>query len=497
MKQATLNATLDDEGHAIRLSANYKHEADQAMSAMVKTLEKWTSCHAGATKAPAPAPTISSRPPASAAAIASRLFQGMDAMTLPEITSSSTLNEEETLMPRHLSREERLYFQSLSTEEQRELAQLLETYRKETSTGVPLRFRVLQSRLPDDLKHRIVVKLDRQAETHSSSEVLKYGQWVDCLLQLPLSELVVPQPTVVLDVAMRKGKEHLDRVIFGHRDAKVAILERFYLWLVNPLATQRPLALSGVPGNGKTSLIREGLAAVMARPFAFISLGGSTDASYLLGHGYTYEGSLPGRIVENLVQAKCSNPIFYFDELDKCSATPKGEEIVNVLVHLTDPVQADRFRDRYVGGLDIDLGRALCVFSFNDSRLISPVLLDRLQIVETDRFDAKAQIDIALGHLLPQILKERNLEKDKVFVEPSALQVLLRNTEASGVRPLKAILEQVVTKCCLYADTQDAEFLLPLKPDNVQLDNKTIRVMSGLDNFRAEAANTVPLGMYM
>ena len=45
VKQATLNATLD-EGQAIRLSTTYKHEADQAMNAMVRTLEKWASYHA-------------------------------------------------------------------------------------------------------------------------------------------------------------------------------------------------------------------------------------------------------------------------------------------------------------------------------------------------------------------------------------------------------------------------------------------------------------------
>ena len=42
-----------------------------------------------------------------------------------------------------------------------------------------------------------------------------------------------------------------------------------------------------------------------------------TDASYLEGHGYTYEGSIPGIIVQILKKCGCMNPIIYFDELDK------------------------------------------------------------------------------------------------------------------------------------------------------------------------------------
>ena len=55
----------------------------------------------------------------------------------------------------------------------------------------------------------------------------------------------------------------------------------------------------------------------------------------LEGHSYTYEGSLHGKIVDILIQCKTMNPVIYFDELDKISDTPKGEEIVGILTHLT------------------------------------------------------------------------------------------------------------------------------------------------------------------
>ena len=40
-----------------------------------------------------------------------------------------------------------------------------------------------------------------------------------------------------------------------------------------------------------------------------------------------------------MMESKCMNPVIYFDELDKISETPKGEEIIHMLTHLTDPSQ--------------------------------------------------------------------------------------------------------------------------------------------------------------
>ena len=100
-------------------------------------------------------------------------------------------------------------------------------------------------------------------------------------------------------------------------------------------------------GNGKTTLVKEGIAKALNRPFAFIALGGASDSAYFDGHCYTYEGSQPGRIINILQECKCMNPIIYFDELDKISDTPKGEEITNFLCHLIDYSQNNCFHDKY------------------------------------------------------------------------------------------------------------------------------------------------------
>ena len=96
---------------------------------------------------------------------------------------------------------------------------------------------------------------------------------------------------------------------------------------------------------------------------------------------FTYEGSKWGRIVEILIESKCMNPIFYFDELDKVSNTDKGQEIINLLIHLTDYTQNTHFMDDYMDGIVIDLSRATFIFSFNDKSKISPILLDRMELI--------------------------------------------------------------------------------------------------------------------
>ena len=366
-----------------------------------------------------------------------------------------------------LNKEEKAFFMAQNGTARAELAALFRE-NATANTGTPLRFRVLRSKLPSELKIKILLKLEKQNETVTAGDSMKYNTWVETLLSVPLGEILTPKMHDSIQEAMSNAKEHLARVVYGHEKAKRAILERYHRWLVNPLAPHRPLALCGVPGNGKTTLIREGLSAIMGRPFALIALGGNADSSLLLGHGYTYEGSTPGRIIEHFIHSKCSNPIFYFDELDKCSSTPKGEEVINALVHFTDPAQSDCFRDRYIGCLDIDASHAFSVFSFNDASLISSVLLDRLQIVQTDSFDIKAQVQIASNHLVPQVLQERGLARDFVLFDQEALQDLAWKAENGGVRAIKSALEQCVDKVSLWADCGDDDFLKPLQPRDLR-----------------------------
>ena len=490
-----------DEDNELCVQSRHVSSPERAMATLIQTAQQWVS-DAAVGAAPASAAPASAarsaaarelketpRVPVAPAVAPNRMFSFLDALPIEDL-------DEDVLCT--MSKDEKLYFLGQNGKMRSELVRLLRKVHQGEST-MPMRFRVLLSRLPAELKSKIISKLDKQRDALTPGDSMKYNSWLEVILSLPLGEVIVPQPGLAVAESMAKAKAHLDAIVYGQRAAKSAILERFYQWIVAPTTPQRPMALCGVPGNGKTTLIREGLARIMARPFAFVTLGGSMDSSMLLGHSYTYEGSTPGRVVEHLISSRCANPVFYFDELDKCSSTPKGDEVINALVHFTDPAQSDKFRDRYVGNLDIDTSRALCVFSFNNASAISSVLLDRLQVVDTDEFDAQAQSRIAYNYLVPQILKERDVDPDSVRFELDEINRASKLCCQGGVRGLRSVLEQAVTKALLWRDAADPDFLLPMKPCDIEQRDGVLLIKGGLTSILREmkdAGGRPPPGMY-
>jgi endopeptidase La len=240
-------------------------------------------------------------------------------------------------------------------------------------------------------------------------------------------------------------QKSMDDAAWGHEEAKRQIIQMMGQQIRNPKSKGNMLGIWGPPGNGKTSLIKEGIAKAMDKPFIFISLGGATDASFLEGHSFTYEGSIYGRIMNGLITSKCMDPIIYFDELDKISKTPKGDEITNILVHLTDPVQNSHFRDKYFHGIDIDLSRATMIFSYNDPSNVNPVLLDRITTVETKYLLTSQKIHIAKHYLLPTMFKEIGFQENAVTFNDDLLRdIINKYTHEGGVRKLKSLLYNII-----------------------------------------------------
>lgn len=496
-RTAYVRAGLDDQNE-LHVESKYTESPEKTMATLIKTVEKWISFTTS--KAHSVSRSLKAQEALHAAAAPVATGANGPSKVFSFLDSLPTEGPQDEDVLRVMTKEEKEFYLAQNSEARAELTSALRGARRTDDESVPLRFRVVRSRLPIEVKRRIITKLDRQNDSLTSGDSVKYNTWVEMLLAIPIGEVLVPQPNVPLAESMARAKRHLETTIYGHAEAKAAILERFYLWLVSPFAIQRPLAICGVPGNGKTTLVREGLAVIMARPFAFVTLGGSMDSSSLLGHGYTYEGSTPGRIAEHLVSSRCVNPIFYFDELDKCSATPKGDEIINALIHFTDPQQSDRFRDRYVGNLDIDLSRALSVFSFNDASAISTVLLDRLQVVHTDTFDCTAQARIANTHLVPQVLRERGIMDGKISFDPEALRRVASDCTDGGVRALRSVIEQAATKVALWLDTHDRDMLSPLSEKDIkQEENGRCVVIGGLQQLLVDKTQrrAPACGMYL
>lgn len=237
----------------------------------------------------------------------------------------------------------------------------------------------------------------------------------------------------------------LDDSIYGHENAKNQILKIIGQWMSGE-QTGYCFGFEGSPGIGKTSLAKKGLANCLkdengvSRPFAFIALGGSCNGSTLEGHSYTYVNSTWGRIADILMDSKCMNPIIYVDELDKVSKTEHGKEIIGILMHLIDTTQNTGFQDKYFAGIDIDLSKALFIFSYNDPAQIDSILLDRIHRIRFDNLTLDDKIVIVRNYILPEINKKMGME-DCVIMSDEIIEFIVENyTLESGVRKLKEVM---------------------------------------------------------
>ena len=176
-------------------------------------------------------------------------------------------------------------------------------------------------------------------------------------------------------------------------------------------------------------------------------LGGATDASYLEGHGYTYEGATWGKIIDMVMVSNCMNPIIFFDELDKVSLTDKGREIIGILMHLTDPSQNTAIQDRYFSGIDFDLSKAMIVFSYNDPNLIDPILRDRIVEIKMGGFDTDQKIQILKDFSIPKICKNIGFNPANIIICDDVLKyIITKHTEEKGVRSVNKCLESIILK---------------------------------------------------
>jgi ATP-dependent Lon protease len=261
-------------------------------------------------------------------------------------------------------------------------------------------------------------------------------------------------------------KEKLNNAVYGHDEAKLQ-LERLLAQWINGKTKGAILGLHGPPGTGKTSLAKNGLSKCLIdtggkpRPFAFLPLGGSVNGSTLVGHNFTYVGSTWGRVVDILITSKCMNPIIYIDELDKVSQTEHGREIISILTHLTDLTQNDEFEDKYFSGIQLDLSKALIVFSFNDISKIDPILKDRITIIETKPLTLPEKLKILKDYTIPEILNEVGFAKEDIIVDDKLLEFIINTyTNEAGVRKIKEKIIDIIRDINLN-NFYDNDFVVP------------------------------------
>jgi len=374
------------------------------------------------------------------------------------------------------------YFKKQSLEQQNYILQKIESLNNTQNNEVPYRIMLIQSNIPDMYKNLALRKINTLKNMDPcSGEYYKIKHWVDNFMNIPFNtyknlDVHLEDGIDKCNEFMLQSKQILDNAVYGLDDAKIQILQMLAQFISNPSSVGSAIAIQGPMGTGKTTLVKEGISKILKRPFAFIALGGATDSAFLEGHSYTYEGSTWGHIVEILKQSKCMNPVIYFDELDKVSETPKGEEIIGILTHLTDTTQNSQFHDKYFSGIDFDLSKCLFIFSYNDESKVNPILRDRMYKIKTVGYSSIEKKTIAEQYLIPNIERNIGFSPSEIELNSKMIEYIIDEyaNEEKGVRTLKRCIETIYTKLNLF-----------------RMMNPGTKIYGGIESERIEFPHTI------
>jgi len=361
------------------------------------------------------------------------------------------------------------FFNKLAKDKQKyymdTLTSMKDKIKDKNSSDVPYLLRLMDFEIDDMSKHTILDHVSTYEQMRpGSSEYNKKRNLVKAIKNIPFgkSAKISPELADVLEemkrtpkkmkldresslvTYLKKTEKNLNKSIYGHVETKNQTMRLIASMISNGSAKGgHCFAMHGPPGVGKTQITEE-IAKALGRPCIKINMGGNSNADDLLGHGYTYEGSTYGRIAKAIMDAGCDNPVLILDELDKVSKTARGDEVINVLIHLTDPVQNFAFQDKYLTGINIDLSKVIMVFSFNDRSNISPVLLDRMKIINVGGYKINDKVVIAKKYLIPSIEKELGFKREHIFSEHAIRDMINQFTFEGGVRRLKELITDIL-----------------------------------------------------
>ena len=279
---------------------------------------------------------------------------------------------------------------------------------------------------------------------------------------------------------MNTVRDTLDDAVHGHEKAKTQIQRILAQW-INGEQSGYCFGFEGPPGVGKTSFAKKGLAQCLTdengtcRPFSFIAIGGQDNGSTLNGHNYTYVGSEWGKFVDILIKNKCMNPIIFIDELDKVSKTEHGKEIIGILTHLIDSTQNDVFQDKYFNGIDLDLSRALFVFSYNDVSAIDKILLDRIHRIKFEHLTVEDKLVVTKKHILPEIYQNMGVVDCIELTDDNIVYIIEKYTNEPGIRKFKELLFEIIGEINLACLQNYDSTVLPILVSNDDIKFKYLK----------------------
>ena len=314
------------------------------------------------------------------------------------------------------------------------------------------REKILALDVSDEIREKLLKELSHLAkQPFGSAEASVIRSYIDTCLELPWG--IKTEDNDDID----KARKILDEDHFGLEKVKERVIEH----LAVRKLTQKPngtlICLVGPPGTGKTSVAMS-IARATNRKLVRISLGGVHDEAEIRGHRKTYIGSMPGRIIGGVIQAKSSNPLMVLDEIDKLGSDYRGDPSAALLEAL-DPEQNKAFRDNFLE-IPFDLSDVFFIMTANTTDTIPKALLDRMEVIELQSYTDEEKLAIAKTYLLPKQRKKHGLKASQLKISDDAIrEIISLYTRESGVRNLEREIGTVCRKTAVLIADGDRKSL--------------------------------------
>lgn len=316
--------------------------------------------------------------------------------------------------------------------------------------------KIISLETTDVIKGQLLEMYTQLLETPDDSSMFSVlKEKLDWATSLPYQKKTLP--TIVygrdnneeINKFLTQARNKLDENLYGMENIKDELISILNDRITNPKAIST-LALKGRPGTGKTA-IAAALAEAVGLPFERIALGGMSDSTTLKGADSHWLGSGPSILLHILKKMGISNGVVLLDEIDKLSSNDThGSNMQNALLHITDYTQNHEFGDAYMKEFPHDLSNIWFIYAMNDDNLLSPILRDRLTILEVEPYTSSDFKEITKRHLLPKALDDVSISRDLVSITDEAcsfiLTLLAEQIKETGVRPIQRMIRTLASR---------------------------------------------------